>query len=881
MIERKMSKNRGYSLIELIVVLAIAAVLVIIVGSIMVTSAGTYSRANAETSVQSRAQIVMNQINDLVIDTTGKADYGYSASGGSADKWGNLTDDTVPATATAKTLRLFNDDKIYDVEWLSGGADKTGRLIYREYDTSDGENPSGSGQEEILSEGVESFSCDLSSLSSNRIVGVDMVLKKGERRYHAYKNISIRNPIFAVGQTVSSADAVKLVITNDTMTVEPNQKYTMYGARVRVISGTPSTEVIYKVVKKNGKRDNTKILDDNKTLQIDTWETSDTIEIQAIAAADSTQVGTIVAYVRRVDSLGEASLTSSTGAFTPGAELKLEVPMDYSTGASDSAAEIKALKELYIEVRVNNNGSWEPTTFPFTIPTTARDGDRYDFRISAARPDARLSSLGKVKYNYYYNSKALAPSFYVDGAAVTVPSVSTRETAIYRGLKTVTLSGNAFQEVSLPTGYTMTEKHYFFYRPKEYRATYKQDYYNSLNGSFVWSEKLANVSSEEGLKSAANSGKWVQIFEHTDTSFTVPDEIYKTTPINRDYRFQLALVARVAAGEHSAYVLCGQGEFYLPGYKVTIDNKTASKQTYRIFELAGDNSFPAEDDKYIKVGQLERAFNRVVIDNGKNSIGEYDGKLEIFANSNSNKTLGNAKKLNKSDYELVTVGDNVMDTSFRLNDLSKQSFFKYPDSTATKWNDYNTYWLHVVHSFPYMNDDKYLFESSIKDNTEIYNWSSGPYIELQLRRGNAKVSYRRWKEGTDPNTRKDNGNYWTGYNDRAAYIPAPGSSDDLLNQYSLKQLSTTWRPAGSLQPVYINTFKEDWKTQQEEPYLIQMKVDDGKRYLRMWYADPDSVKTYGTGGKFTANKWYYVGEYVYNSDTKMWDYRNNREPTTY
>ena len=219
MTETSKEKNRGYSLIELIVTIAIASILVIVVGTVMVSSATSYSAANAEATVQTRAQIVMNQIEDLVIDTRGGVDYGYM-SGADSVAWGKMKDPEDMSQPFGKRLRLYNvytgsktKKQVCELEWKSD--DKT--LLYREYDSADGENVT-SSTEELLSENVSDFACDLTEVSTNRVLKVDLTMTKGHlrriREYHAYKNISLRNPITVSGSAITSTDEVSLVLTN-------------------------------------------------------------------------------------------------------------------------------------------------------------------------------------------------------------------------------------------------------------------------------------------------------------------------------------------------------------------------------------------------------------------------------------------------------------------------------------------------------------------------------------------------------------------------------------------------------------------------------------------------------------------------------------------
>ena len=70
--KKRMKKldNRGLSLVELICAMAILSIIGTIVGGILVVSAQSYDTGINEAELQQEAQMVVNQINDLVIDTT-------------------------------------------------------------------------------------------------------------------------------------------------------------------------------------------------------------------------------------------------------------------------------------------------------------------------------------------------------------------------------------------------------------------------------------------------------------------------------------------------------------------------------------------------------------------------------------------------------------------------------------------------------------------------------------------------------------------------------------------------------------------------------------------------------------------------------------------
>ncbi len=62
--------NRGLTLVELICAIAILSLVGTTVGGILIVSAQSYDNGMNEVELQQEAQMVVNQINDLIIDTT-------------------------------------------------------------------------------------------------------------------------------------------------------------------------------------------------------------------------------------------------------------------------------------------------------------------------------------------------------------------------------------------------------------------------------------------------------------------------------------------------------------------------------------------------------------------------------------------------------------------------------------------------------------------------------------------------------------------------------------------------------------------------------------------------------------------------------------------
>ncbi len=858
MTETSKKKNRGYSLIELIVTIAIASILVIVVGTVMVSSATSYSAANAEATVQTRAQIVMNQIEDLVIDTRGGVDYGYM-SGADSVAWGNLKDSEDMSQPYGKRLRLYNvytgsktKKQVCELEWKSD--DKT--LLYREYDSADGENVT-SSTEELLSENVSDFACDLTEVSTNRVLKVNLTMTKGHlrriREYHAYKNISLRNPITVSGSAITSTDEVSLVLTNKYITVEPGMSLALYGARAVVVSGTPTTEVKYSLVKyplvtgdTGNPTSGSTTVENDKTLKVGSDEKAKYFTVRATSVQDTDQTKDITVYVRRVNEVKLDGMTAYPRAI-PGAKVTVKAQIDAQT---DTKITKKDREKLYaLEFKVSpavSDLKTSGSTCTFTIPADAQEGTRYKVTVEAlhARDNGGMTR-GAYKVNYLPAEGTEELWKNVVEVLESGSTVSTvLNTVIYRGQEKVTLDANPYTNLSEAGAGKI-----FLYR--------------TLSES-AWGFK-------SDMADAIPDG-WTVIGSHDDISFTVPDAVYSEAKINEERAYQFAAVAYFKSD--SKYHLLGRGEFRMPAFKLQINDKTDGKLEYKLFELRGegDKTLPREiDDKGetldpIHIGQVERAFKGVRY---KNS-GDEGGYGEI-------KVSNGSKEIDKDHIKTST--SDPLNLNFRIDELKKAGieYPSYLEKTSVSFNTLDG-WNKEY--------DLEVSEVSYSNSEGTQKLTSGldkPSIHVETYIGNAVFQVRGSKY-TDAVPVYD---YWP------VFIPVPGSTDDLLNSYSFKQLETTYRPAGDTQGVYINTMKpvKDTNTGEvtgstihsdqstETRYLIQMKVQNGVRYIRVWY--PGSVKVDENDKTFTGKPKYFIGEYKYDEDKELWKRISTTAPTYY
>ena len=69
--ESAMERNKGLSLVELLITIAILSIVLVIAVSFMMTGSRSFTKGNADSNVQKEAELTVNQIEDMIIDING------------------------------------------------------------------------------------------------------------------------------------------------------------------------------------------------------------------------------------------------------------------------------------------------------------------------------------------------------------------------------------------------------------------------------------------------------------------------------------------------------------------------------------------------------------------------------------------------------------------------------------------------------------------------------------------------------------------------------------------------------------------------------------------------------------------------------------------
>ena len=209
--------NSGFSIVELVIAVAIMVIVVGSVCSFIIIGSRGYARANNDISVQQEAQLAFNQMSDIIIDATRSINYvGYDsgnqpvkalkdgefafAPGKKALIVYNIqtaedespSPSASPSASPAPTLEPVSDGrKNYMFYWQKD--DET--LYFSEMDASGDFPMPGDADCVILAEHVTDFEVDLSQVEERRVVKLHMIFNVGGKKFEMTNNITVRNQV--------------------------------------------------------------------------------------------------------------------------------------------------------------------------------------------------------------------------------------------------------------------------------------------------------------------------------------------------------------------------------------------------------------------------------------------------------------------------------------------------------------------------------------------------------------------------------------------------------------------------------------------------------------------------------------------------------------
>lgn len=265
-VERMKKDQRGFTIVELLIAVAILAIVVASVCGFILVGSRSYASANSDISVQQEAQLALNQMSDVLIDTTRSVNYagyktlnpgekpvlalkdsefGFEPVGKSLIMYNGAPVVTIATnpdgtTTTNTTIEPGNGNKHYQFYW-----DKTDETLYYTeldveaddvVDSDDVANPMhnirfpdfGDPGWVVLAEHVTKFEVDLTQVEEKRVVQLNLTFVNGKREYTTSNNVTIRNKV-AVNDAeigpLNRSKTISIVPKELSVILEPGETY--------------------------------------------------------------------------------------------------------------------------------------------------------------------------------------------------------------------------------------------------------------------------------------------------------------------------------------------------------------------------------------------------------------------------------------------------------------------------------------------------------------------------------------------------------------------------------------------------------------------------------------------------------------------------------
>ncbi len=264
-------ENKGFSLVELIVVIAIFSVVGIVVGAFLLTASRSYSINATELNLQEEAQLVSNQVQEMILDTAYGISYQYvatDATGAELIQYMENDAATPPAgDLSQKDVFIYGKDQYYHIYWDK----ETAALYLKEYEKNASGHYELSADFAGLPEGsvmfgqyIADFNVDLSKVGSDRLVNYSIKFKKpgSDRDYLVTRTVSLRNNVLMNKpiEEVYKAAGIEFQPAADKMDVAPTAPVTLWPGETQKYQvtltcsrgGVPSQDASWSVASTDG-----------------------------------------------------------------------------------------------------------------------------------------------------------------------------------------------------------------------------------------------------------------------------------------------------------------------------------------------------------------------------------------------------------------------------------------------------------------------------------------------------------------------------------------------------------------------------------------------------------------------------------------------------
>lgn len=300
---RIQKQNSGFSLVELIIAIAILVIVTGAVCSFIIITSRNYANGNNDISVQQEAQLALNQMSDVIIDATESINYvGYDESDQPVKA---LKDSEFAFTPEKKALIVYNTEPDHYMFYWQ----KSDESLYFSVADADGNFPmpgENSTDCVLLAENVTDFQVDLRQVEERRVVKLMLNFQTGTRKFEMANNITVRNKVVINNADIKPLDKrvrVSISVKEPTVVLEPGETFHFSTPKVtgtNLLNKSVTWSIAGAVSAETVMTD-----EENGILQIDKKETHESFQVKVTTKAkndedNSPAEATITVYVKRV-----------------------------------------------------------------------------------------------------------------------------------------------------------------------------------------------------------------------------------------------------------------------------------------------------------------------------------------------------------------------------------------------------------------------------------------------------------------------------------------------------------------------------------------------------------------------------------------------------
>lgn len=313
------SDEKGFTLVELIIAVAILAIVMITVCGFIIVASRSYTAANLDIMLQQEAQLALNRISDVIIDTTDSINYGDGTKM-------VLKDAEFDGEPEAKILVVVNrkdgnsDNPSYRFDW-----NKEDEAIY--FNTSDtvidADHPEpvfNDDDRALLAQHVKEVHFDISQFARSGVVMISLTFENGGRRYTTSNNVTVRNRVALNKihvEPMKKADRFTITPPADVI-LEPGDRYTFPAP---VVDGSDKDKSVRWEM--DGEPENGSSITEDGNLVVGKDETrqSFTVKVAPAAYQDESATRKVQVHVKRVTGV---QLSRVEGSIKPGSTVTVE-----------------------------------------------------------------------------------------------------------------------------------------------------------------------------------------------------------------------------------------------------------------------------------------------------------------------------------------------------------------------------------------------------------------------------------------------------------------------------------------------------------------------------------------------------------------------------